>query len=215
VSASAHIARSLEGGFRLAIGKPDWRDYFDLSADGVFRSFYAVLVVYPLFVLVFFASRPALTEMARVANPTFWPAPAGPAFLVFSGAFVLDWAASIAALAGLTRLLRVDDLIAPAVVAFNWTRPVVAAVSVVAALGYLGRLLTAGQFWAIQFGGLAWAVFVTVRALRRSLEVRFAVAAAITVALTMLTLIVQGLAEGVLEASTARPEARVLIESRP
>ncbi|MEL7029856.1 MAG: hypothetical protein AAGL49_11760, partial [Pseudomonadota bacterium] len=103
-----HARVGFIGAWRLAAGRPDWRECFDLSADGFFKSFNAVAITFPCFAFIFLASRPAVTEIGQRLEPGFQQVAAGPAFVIVSIAFFLDWAFAILALAGLTRLLKID-----------------------------------------------------------------------------------------------------------
>ncbi len=74
----AEISRALTGAWRLFLGRPDAMRFFDLSVDGFWRSFRAVILVAPLYGLTALADR---HDMLTDANPTddftnvqFWAA---------------------------------------------------------------------------------------------------------------------------------------------
>lgn len=47
--------RATVGVFRMAAFRPDWRSYFDFSADGVGRSFAGILLALPAFIFTVYA----------------------------------------------------------------------------------------------------------------------------------------------------------------
>jgi len=72
------VQRALTGAWRLFIGKPDALRYFDTSADGFWRSFRAIILVTPLYLLTALADRHDLLTDANPADDfsggAFWAA---------------------------------------------------------------------------------------------------------------------------------------------
>lgn len=106
----AYIAASLTGAFRLARLKPDGLAWFDLSADGFWRSFVAVPVVVPFF-LAFVAVQPG-------------PAPADWAgyFAVELAGYLLAWFAFLGLMVPFARFFGLGGGYVPFVVAYNWAQ---------------------------------------------------------------------------------------------
>jgi len=132
------ISAGLYGAWRLAQGDKSGRAYFNASAQGAKRSFYAALIALPITtVLLFldFSHREIDAPAARVA-------------LVFLLAFALDWAAFPLVVLRLTPMMGCDTHILRYISALNWARilePVIlmpaAMASVLGAQG-LGTLLS-------------------------------------------------------------------------
>lgn len=106
----AFIASSLTGAFRLARAKPDAFAWFDLSADGFWRSFLAVPVVLPLF-LGFVALQPGAAEAD-------W---AGYVFVEVIG-YLLAWFAFLGLMVPFARFFGLGQGYVPFVVAYNWAQ---------------------------------------------------------------------------------------------
>ncbi|MEM1102549.1 MAG: hypothetical protein AAGH48_00425 [Pseudomonadota bacterium] len=183
--------RALEGAWRIALGRNDWRECFDFSADGFFNSFFALIVAAPLFLLIFAGARPAQEEYMAILEPSARPPSSSVSFVFTVITYVGGWAASILALAATARIFKAPRNFAVVVVLFNWTRPVLLSISCLAATAYLLGLISAGQFLFVQLAALAWNAFVTVRVVRGGFGVRMAAAIATTVGLFAASLAVE------------------------
>lgn len=101
----------LEGSWRLAQGDAGGMAYFDFSADGFWRSFWAVIVVAPGYLVL------VLDQYARNGEAlTFWPG-----LVAESLSYLLGWAALPVLGIFLTRFYGVADRYVPLIVALNWS----------------------------------------------------------------------------------------------
>lgn len=66
----AEARRSLAGLYAMLTFKPGWRSHFDVSADGMIRSFSAVIVALPAFALLVAASNHFLAHNPDLAGET-------------------------------------------------------------------------------------------------------------------------------------------------
>jgi hypothetical protein len=110
------IAQSLIGAWRLFLDKPDAMRFFNVSVDGFWRSFYAIVLILPTYVFIALAERrQILTD--SLANDDF----SGGAFIVNKGvSLALDWVTLPILLALLAGLLGVGRTYAGFIVARNW-----------------------------------------------------------------------------------------------
>lgn len=104
-----YIYRSLKGAWELAKLNPKGMDYFDLSAEGFWRSFWAIAVVAPFFLLWLLIIQ-KMTQDNGIGAP-FLSEAVGffiglPFFAIFMGIF--------------TRFLKIDSFYAPMIIAYNW-----------------------------------------------------------------------------------------------
>jgi len=129
------IARSLTGAWELFLDRADAMRHFDVSVDGFWRSFAAVLLVLPSYVLASLADR----QMAAALEPA-GPVQDGAAF-AFQTVLGLgvDWIALPVILAFLARPLGIGGRYSAYIVARNWC-------AVIGALpfGLIGLLVVLG-----------------------------------------------------------------------
>jgi hypothetical protein len=128
------IARSLSAAWDLFLDRPDAMRGFDLSVDGFWRSFAAVLLVVPSYAFA------VLAERQMVALDPAAPVQGGLAFVVQNAIGLgIDWVALPLVLAFLARPLGVARHYPEFVVARNWGA-VIAAVP----FGVIGLLIVLG-----------------------------------------------------------------------
>jgi hypothetical protein len=129
------IVRSLTGAWRLLLDRSDALRFFDVSVDGFWRSFGAILLVLPAFILVVLSDRARILTDA-VAGSGF----DATTFLVNRGLWLLlNWIALPVVLALVAQPLGVTRTYAAYVVARNWC-----AVLTVAPFGLVALLSLAG-----------------------------------------------------------------------
>jgi hypothetical protein len=110
------IVRSLTGAWRLFLDRPDAMRYFNISIDGFWRSFYAIVLILPIYVFIALAEhRRILTD--SLADDDF----SGSAFIINKGlSMALDWVTLPILLALLAGVLGVGRTYAGFIVARNW-----------------------------------------------------------------------------------------------
>jgi len=106
----AEIRHYAEGAFRLAKGDPGGMEHFDFSADGFWRSFWAMLIVAPGYVIL------VTDQHARAGTQ-------GGFGLVLAEtlSYLLSWAALPIIAVFLTRFFDVARRYVPLIVALNWS----------------------------------------------------------------------------------------------
>jgi hypothetical protein len=132
------IVQSLTGAWRLFLDRPDAMRYFDVSVDGFWRSFAAVVLIAPAYIL--FA---ALERTEILAEPIIDPAFSDGAFFANKVlTLALDWVALPLLLALVAGPLGVGRAYASFVVARNWCAVLATApfglVALLSLLGFLG-----------------------------------------------------------------------------
>ena len=138
------IARSLAGAWDLLLDRPGAMRFFDVSVEGFWRSFAAVILVVPSYAFAVLADQ----RMVSAADPSL-PLESGTGLMVHNGlGLALDWIALPLILALLARPLGIARHYPEFVVARNWCA-VLAAVP----FGVIGLLVVAGVVGA-DFGSL-------------------------------------------------------------
>jgi len=129
------IVRSLTGAWQLFLDRPDAMRHFDVSVEGFWRSFRAILLILPAYLLV------AISERVQILTDAFPDAGFGDGSFVVNKALtlVLDWITLPIVLALLARPLGVGRMYAAYIVARNW-----GAVLAIAPFGLIALLFLLG-----------------------------------------------------------------------
>lgn len=106
----AEIRHYFEGALRLAKGDTGGMAHFDFSADGFWRSFWAIVIVAPGYAVIV-----ADQYMRRGAPVEFWPT-----FSAEAVSYVLGWIAFPIIAVFLTRMFDVAERYVPLIVTLNW-----------------------------------------------------------------------------------------------
>jgi len=106
----AEVQRALTGAWLLALRDPRAFEWFDLTVEGFWRSFWAAAVAAPLYFFL------AIHEFAL----TGWPAEPVWTFLVRAVAYALDWALFPLVALVLVRLADLGHRYVVYIVANNW-----------------------------------------------------------------------------------------------
>jgi hypothetical protein len=131
------IVRSLTGAWRLFLDRSDAMRFFDVSVDGFWRSFGAILLILPAYILVVLSDRARMLTDA-VSNEGF----VASSFFANRGLWLaLNWVALPILLALVAQLLGVNRTYASYVVARNWCAVLTVAPFGLIALLYLVGLL--------------------------------------------------------------------------
>jgi hypothetical protein len=124
----AEIRHYFEGAWRLAKGDVGGMEHFDFSAEGFWRSFWAVLIVAPGYAILV-----ADQYMRRGEPVAFWPTA-----IAETLSYLLGWAAFPVLAVFLTRYFNVANRYVPLIVTLNWSSQVqIAAFLIPVALGVL------------------------------------------------------------------------------
>lgn len=106
------IRSSLTGAVMLAKRAPDALSYFDLSTDGFYRSFYAMLLAAPLFALEnTFDYKSFATDTALV-----------PFILLLCLALWISWGSYLVVMGILARYMGFGDRFGSFVIVYNWAQ---------------------------------------------------------------------------------------------
>jgi hypothetical protein len=101
--------------------KESWRARMDLSADGVFRSFLAIPLSLPFFLLFDKALVRAVLAMPAEQRPDLIETPFLVGELIQMGIVVAIWLGSLWILALFAKRLHWGEHIAPVIIGFNWS----------------------------------------------------------------------------------------------
>jgi hypothetical protein len=107
----AEIRHYFEGAWRLAKGDTGGMEHFDFSADGFWRSFWALVVIAPGYAIL------VADQYAQRSTPVaFWPT-----FTAEAISYLLGWAAFPIIAIWLTRMFDVAERYVPLIVTLNWS----------------------------------------------------------------------------------------------
>ncbi|MFP6706517.1 MAG: hypothetical protein VCE75_10895 [Alphaproteobacteria bacterium] len=119
------VTRSIHGAWRVARMDPDALDYFDLTIDGFWRSFAALLVVAPfyiIFLILNYGNQAGLElPTAPVVSTEFYVA-------VKLVAYIIGWLAFPLIMVPILRLLDLSQNYVPYIIVWNWSNVLVMAV---------------------------------------------------------------------------------------
>ena len=132
------IVQSLTGAWRLFLDRPDAMRCFDVSTDGFWRSFYAIILIVPVYALI------GLSEWTQIlAEPDAAGTFQGNAFVINKALTAgFDWITLPIVLALAAPPLRINQTYAAFIVARNWgavlSNAIAAIVPVMFLLGIVG-----------------------------------------------------------------------------
>ncbi len=133
----AEISRSLKAAWRVLLNKPDAMRGFDTSIDGFWRSFQAILLVAPFYLVIALGERQAILADAgtgaELDDGNFW--------LAQVVTLVADWVTLPLLLAAIAGFIGVRREYPAFIVARNWATPIMVAVAALATLiDFIGNL---------------------------------------------------------------------------
>lgn len=172
------IVRSLTGAWHVFLDRPDADQYFDLSVTGFWRSFRAIVLVLPAYVLS--ALTTWATLPAEMDSATF--------FVARTVSLAIDWVAFAVVLALVADRLKVSNTYSAYIIVRNWASVIATApfglVSILFIAGLIGQDIAATLSLAVLFIVLRYNYIVA----RRVLQVGMPLAIGIVVADFILSL---------------------------
>jgi len=170
------VSRNVYGVWQLFLDRPDAERYFDTDYAGFWRSFQAILLVAPLYVVVF-----AAAHRTRSLDDAEFTIAGGDYFWLKAATVGLDWVALPVVLALSARFLAVTRTYAAFVVARNWAAvPLVAMLAAISAVELALPVLTELLGW-IQLVTIIVAIRLMYLMARRILDVDISLAVAVVV----------------------------------
>jgi len=137
------IVRSLTGAWQIFLDRQDAMRWFDISVEGFWRSFQAILLMAPLYLVATLAERQIIAEAAAAAAVA--PPDDTTFFTAKVVAILIDWGALPLLLALGARPLAITQRYAAFVVARNWSMVLMAvpyaAIAVLYGIDLIGMTL--------------------------------------------------------------------------
>lgn len=185
------IVRSLTGAWRLFLDRSDAMQFFDVSADGFWRSFYAIILIFPAYALV------AISERARIfADPAAAAVFNSDAFIVNKALTLgFDWITLPVVLALAAPMLRINRNYAPFVVARNWGAVLSIGLFAVAHLLFLLGIIGGGTASVLSLVVLVAVIRYNYLIARRALGVDIGFAIGVVIGDFMISLAIVGTAD--------------------
>lgn len=122
------LSHGMYGAWRLARLDPTAMTWFDRSASGVWRSFWAALLSYPGLILL---------VLLKVTPEQWAAAGIGRILLVESIAYVVSWAAFLLVILPFCHWLERDEQSLDFVIAYNWSQVLQTALTILSMLAAL------------------------------------------------------------------------------
>ncbi len=183
-----YAARHVRAVWRIAFGDGGG-DGLDGSVDGVFASFWAIIMTAPFAVIAFAADKHLAASSPAFSNTIYAKAPLPVLFTAEIIALAAYWGASIAALVLAAKSLNATRQVAGLIVAYNWGQLVIFMLSAAPAaiLIFTGNL---NLFALVALPAGIAGVFITWRILRQNLPLTIGGAVFLIVFLTVIKLFV-------------------------
>jgi hypothetical protein len=195
-----HGLQSVGAAWRLFLRDPKAWDGFDVSTDGFFRSFGAIILIFPLNILSdLFAMRLA---QARPDVETTLPVDGGygPGEFFFSTlALCVEWFAFPVLAYLLLRLLGLTDRFVRYVVAHNWGRVLIELFNLPAIVLFAAGVVSASVALDLLLVALGFSLYLRLQIARSALEVGWGLALGVALLEVLLTIM---FAVGVSHASS-------------
>lgn len=185
---SREVVTALYGAYRLARFDPSGLDFFDATIAGFWRSFFAAVLVAPVYLLLLLIR---YAQLAEQISPFRF-------FAIEVIAYVIAWVAFPLIMASLARTLGRDAFFIRYIVAYNWGAVLQNALYLPIAMLATGGLLAGPSANALGFLALSLILVYVWFITRTALEVAGGIAAAIVGLDFLLSIFINGYAEGML-----------------
>ena len=157
---------------------------FDQSFEGFYRSFFAAVLCFPLYIAIVLGERRLTFDIANPApGSAFVPlAPPGLGFAAIEGvAYLLDWLSLPLMLIAIAPLVGASKRYVPYIVAYNWGTCIVFAVTLIPYAAYLLGLASITGVFIIYYGVSVFVLTYRWRLARYGLGIPAFTAAAIVI----------------------------------
>jgi hypothetical protein len=192
------ILRSLTGAWNLFLDRPDALRYFDISIDGFWRSFAAILLVLPSYAVI------ALSERAQILTDAIPDGFDGGAFFVNKVISIgVDWVAFPIVFAFIAGPLGLGRTYSTFIIARNWGAVLAATPYAAVALLYLAGILSAEVTNFLWLAIMIVVIRYSYLIVRRALGAEIGVAVAIIVSDVALSLSIISLFGALIPYTTA------------
>lgn len=187
----AEIKRALAASVMLARGDAGGHRLFDHSIEGFWRSFSAILLIAPAYLLTIRSER-ILT--ASVGGEV--PEPDAGFYLLRFVILIVEWFAYPVAMIGLAKLLSLGHRYVPYIIAYNWTSVVIAAVFLVPGLLLTSGLIPPGLAQLFFLAASIWTFYFRYSVARSALETGAATAIGLVIFDFLLGLLINFVGHG-------------------
>ena len=127
----AEITKSINGAWRIARMDQNALNYFNMSIEGFWRSFLAVLIVLPLYVVFLVLN---LGQLSGMELPTGSATSKELYVAIKLAAHILGWLAFPVVMIPISRLMDLSQSYVPYIIVWNWSNVLVMAVILPAVL---------------------------------------------------------------------------------
>lgn len=114
-----YILKSMNGAWKLVQAKPNAMDYFDLSSDGFWKSFWAIAAMLPGLILITVFHYQNNADLANVDVAATYP------YLSNTVFFFLALPFTAFVMAYFTKFMKIDQHYASMIIAYNWMSAIV------------------------------------------------------------------------------------------
>lgn len=176
----AYINRSLDAAFALVLRDKRAWDKFDLSVEGFYRSFLAILIVAPLNIVTdIIATGVVNVERIKQGKPALIEV-YGFAEIMFSTiTFTVQWMIFPLAMIFVLRFLGLSQRYAPLIVAHNWGTIVVYLFSMIPFLLYAAGIVAANDVMGLYMFAMVFTLYYRYYIAETALDAGWSIAASV------------------------------------
>lgn len=160
------ILDSLYGAWRILRMDPGALGYFNQSVEGFWRSFFAIVLVVPIFAFITYVgteSAPEEQQVAAVLAP-------GTSVIVHTLALLLAWAAFPTAMIWLTRMLNLSHRYVVYIIVWNWSNVISAVIFLIVMLLLVTGILSQGVVGVLGIFAFGYVLFYSYLVARAGLD---------------------------------------------
>lgn len=186
ISLPNYIIRSLAGAWKLVLRNPKAMDYLDLSTDGFWKSFWALSVMLPAFILwVFFNLQGGAVQPPNGVEISY-------PLLSESAFFIVALPFTAIVMMYFTKYLKISEHYASMVIAYNWVNAIsyviMAVLTVILLSGVLGAQIAAIILMMLRFYFGFYVIWFT---LKVSLQISSLLAVGVLIFIKLLETVTQ------------------------
>lgn len=185
----SEIEQSIYGVWRIVLRDPDAPRYFNVTADGFWRSFFAAAIVAPLYLLQILLAQDLIAADVNALG-------FGVYLFVQALVFVFTWIGFVVLMVPATRLLNLEASYAGFIIVWNWSQVLkIVLLVLVLLLRYLG-LLSGGIGQVVLFAAFLTALYIAFLVARAGLGCDIPTAIGVTIGEFLLQLGIERISAG-------------------
>jgi hypothetical protein len=180
---SDYVQRALTGVFRLSLHDTKGLSWFEMTADGFFRSFWAIALSAPLYAYALLGTIRAFEAMPDAGGKQV-------SLAVFLALHSLNFLGGsvvfLVAMAPLSRMLELQGRFVPFAIAYNWGTLAIQLIAAIPVLAFGTGLINAADAVSFSFVALGFGLYLRFASFSVSLNAPWPIAASLALTETLL-----------------------------